>query len=735
MIVWAILLQLHNEMLKPIAFASRLLTSTEHHYTTSERELLAITFAYDQFYSHVFGRHITFYTDHEPLVTMRHLKFANMDHKRLARLFHRLQDVDYELKYIPGSENYLADFLSRAFAKEDIVAESHSLELNSNVNWAVEQGKCNDIASVIDLLVRDAQERSWLPLPNGRRWFSERRHLFVSPRGILMHGKNRIVCPPHMYSEVLRQHHDTPFAGHRAFETTFESVKLRFFWLFMSTFIKQYCKSCAKCQTFNYACLHPRAPLLPIQVTKPWQLVGTDFMGPFKCSMKGNRYIILAVDHLTKFAEGAATVSFDAKTTAEFLFNNIVCRYGMFQKLLSDQGVNFESNLIKHLCILLGTDKLHTTTYHPAGNGITERLNKTIKPALAKFVNFSHDDWDTFLPMALSAYDNSFHSTIKMTPFEAQFHRHSIQVSDVIMNNQLPFGTKPSDVAEFTHQLRRSAHHINRMLLENTAVAQHRQKQYYDKFVRDKETFNIGDTVKIKNFQHRTGLSKSFEQKFLGPYTVTDKTSELSYNLQSPLLPPQQVHYNRILKYRQRTATVTNEAQAPAVSIVAPHQEQHHRQSFSQEQSASCGHFCYILAPSRLYLEHRAEIAAANAAGAAIVAADEAAATEAAAAVVATDEAAAAEDAAFVIAADEVAADDALTTAAAASTSVSATDATPSATAVDEDILTTAVKSLTMQNGKPAVACANCGQICEAKIGLTTHMRSCKTTPSPTTLP
>ena len=141
MIVWAILLQLHNEMLKPIAFASRLLTSTEHHYTTSERELLAITFAYDQFYSHVFGRHITFYTDHEPLVTMHQLKFANMDHKRLARLFHRLEDVDYELKYIPGSENYLVDFLFRAFAKEGIVAELHSLELNSNVNWAVEQGK------------------------------------------------------------------------------------------------------------------------------------------------------------------------------------------------------------------------------------------------------------------------------------------------------------------------------------------------------------------------------------------------------------------------------------------------------------------------------------------------------------------------------------------------------------------------------------------------------------------
>ena len=92
---------------------------------------------------------------------MRQLKFANMDRKRLARLFHRLQDFDYELKFIPGSENYF-DFLSRAFAKEDMVAESHSLELNSNVYWAVEQGKCNDNANFVHHLVRDYQERSWL---------------------------------------------------------------------------------------------------------------------------------------------------------------------------------------------------------------------------------------------------------------------------------------------------------------------------------------------------------------------------------------------------------------------------------------------------------------------------------------------------------------------------------------------------------------------------------------------
>ena len=92
----------------------------------------------------------------------------------------------------------------------------------------------------------------------------------------------------------------------------------------------------------------------------------------------------MSIDHFTKFAIGAATVSFDAETTARFLLDEIVCRYGMVEKSLTDQGVNFESNMLKHLCILLNTKKLHTSAYHASGTGITERLNKSIKPNLEK---------------------------------------------------------------------------------------------------------------------------------------------------------------------------------------------------------------------------------------------------------------------------------------------------------------------------------------------------------------
>ena len=566
----AVLLQRHDKLLKPVSFASRRLIEAETRYTVSERELLAIIYAYQRFYAYVYGRPIIFYTDHMSLVTARRLRYPNVEEKRLVRLFHQLQDVDYELRFIPGSENYLADFLSRAFDTSVAVALANNIHLQSSIDWLVEQSKDAEITSIVHLLNIDSPDIKWLELNSGRRWLSERHNLHISHTGILLHSKNRIVCPSHMFDHIMFLFHDSPFAGHRAFETTLEAVKVRYYWHNMSSIVKQYCQSCVKCQRFNFSCLHPRAPLHPIEVSRPWQLVGVDFMGPFRESQRGNKYIILAIDHLTKFAEGAATVSFDALTTAQFLFDTIVCRHGMFEKLLSDQGVNFESHLLKQLCILLGTDKLHTSTYHAAGNGITERLNKTIKPALAKLVNDDHDDWDAFLPMALSAYNNSLHSTTQLSPYEALYHRPSVQVSDVLLANQLPFGTAPHTISDFILDVRRKAEQINETLLKNTQLAQTKQKQQYDRFVRDKVSFTEGDMVKITNFRVRPEHSKRFEPKFIGPYCVARQHSNLKYALDSALLPAEHVHYNRMEKCHMRRAVIARDPSVPVIVQLSP---------------------------------------------------------------------------------------------------------------------------------------------------------------------
>ena len=164
--IGGVLLQKTDNLFKPVAFASRKLSDTERRYSATERELLALIYCYDQFNSHVYGRRIEFYTDHEPLVTMSKLKKPL---GRLGRLFHRFQDVDYEIHYLPGSSNFLPDFLSRSFHEDsDQSASCNLTELKSSIDWASTQDNDLEIKSVRHLILNNAEAVEWLTFM--QRW-------------------------------------------------------------------------------------------------------------------------------------------------------------------------------------------------------------------------------------------------------------------------------------------------------------------------------------------------------------------------------------------------------------------------------------------------------------------------------------------------------------------------------------------------------------------------------------
>lgn len=152
--IGAVLLQKSGNLFRPVAFASRKLSETEQNYSASERKLLALVYAYEEFFSHVYGRPITFYTDHEPLATMQKFKKPM---GRLGRLFHRLQDIDYKIVYLPGEENFLPDFLSRSYA-EPSSCDANAVEIHSKVDWRAEQVIDEELAEVIRLIKTSAPE-------------------------------------------------------------------------------------------------------------------------------------------------------------------------------------------------------------------------------------------------------------------------------------------------------------------------------------------------------------------------------------------------------------------------------------------------------------------------------------------------------------------------------------------------------------------------------------------------
>ena len=113
--------------------------------------------------------------------------------------------------------------------------------------------------------------------------------------------------------------------------------------------------------------------------------------------------ILVITDHFTKYALAIPTRDQTAKTTAEALYNNFILHYGIPTKLHSDQGANFESQIIKELCQITGTIKSRTTVYHPMGNGITERYNRTLLRMLGTLQEAQKKDWKKYVPSLVYA--------------------------------------------------------------------------------------------------------------------------------------------------------------------------------------------------------------------------------------------------------------------------------------------------------------------------------------------
>ena len=194
----------------------------------------------------------------------------------------------------------------------------------------------------------------------------------------------------------------------------------------MKSFIVKYIKSCLPCQQYNVTRVKKPGRLCPVETPEgPFQLIGIDFCEPFKRTPRENRYVLCITDYFTLWITAVALPDCMAQTTAQSIFNEYVCRYGVPLSILSDQGTHFNNQLMHAMAKVLGYNHIFSTVYHPQSNGMIERFNATFAPQLAKLHVQENHNWDEYLPALVFAYSTGIHATTQHSPFQLQFGREA----------------------------------------------------------------------------------------------------------------------------------------------------------------------------------------------------------------------------------------------------------------------------------------------------------------------
>eukprot|EP00731_Ephydatia_muelleri_P010462 Em0005g1048a len=402
--VGAVLLhQLPDKSERPVAFASRTFLDREKNYSVIDKEALAIIFGVTKFYQYVYGRKFTLRTDHKPL---EHILGANqeipkMAANRLQRWAITLSAYQYDLQYVKGKENLLADPLSRlpmnvssTSAEEDV--GHHSALLNVRIEDLPMSKRDLQKRTRQDPLlaqVINCVDRGWpsdrKQIPAELLTFYEKRETLSFENILLWQG--RIVVSTALHRNVL----DTLHEGHPGI------------WAM-------------------------RALASGNVPTEPWQRIHIDYAGPFE----GSSWLVV-VDAFSKWIEIKPQRSTTTSGTVKAL-REIFCRFGLPRVIVSDNGPQFSSQEFKQFCDSNNIVHIRSTPYHPKTNGLAERAVRTFKERFLASQG-STDDVELRLQRFLLSYRNTPHKSTGRAPAEMLMGRKLQTKLDLLKPDSLSY--------------------------------------------------------------------------------------------------------------------------------------------------------------------------------------------------------------------------------------------------------------------------------------------------------
>jgi len=382
----AVLSQVQDGREVVVAYYSKALSAPEMDYCTTRREPPVVVKVVKHFRQYLYGRTFRLQTDHASLIWLCRRAEPS---SQAASWLKILTEFSYRIEHRPGKKHGNADGLSRHQADEckqcQIIERRDGGPPRSDVEeqlgkagaYSWEEGQLRS-KSLRRLLPTFTQSKAEQQVKSAKfkylcdRWDSLRFNgegllTITLAAGTNRHERERVVCPSALRRELIWDTHKQAHVG--AGRVT-RCLQLQWFWPGMTRDVRLRMRACKVYQASRHGPPTETAGRCRLHAGRPRQVVAVDLLGPMLMTVRGNNWILVLTDHFTRWADALAISDASAPTVARAFDQQVFCYFGLPEQIHSDQGAQFQSQVMSDLCKTWGVNQSRTTPYHPQGYGV-----------------------------------------------------------------------------------------------------------------------------------------------------------------------------------------------------------------------------------------------------------------------------------------------------------------------------------------------------------------------------